>query len=77
MRNFMVCTVLRWTGHVARKEEGRGAFKVLTGTPTGKRPLERHRRRWEGNIRKDIKEIGINKRNRMIRPRIGIIGQLL
>ena len=28
----------RWAGHVARLEEGRGAFKILTRTPTGKRP---------------------------------------
>ena len=26
---------LRWTGHVARMEEGRSAFKILTGTPAG------------------------------------------
>ena len=31
---------LRWAGHVAKKEEGRGAFKTLTGKPTGKRPLK-------------------------------------
>ena len=30
---------LRQAGHVARMEEGRSAFKMLTGTPTGKRPL--------------------------------------
>ena len=29
---------LRWAGHVARMEEGRSAFKILTGKPTGKRP---------------------------------------
>ena len=29
---------LRWAGHVARMEEGRSAFKILTGTPTRKRP---------------------------------------
>ena len=28
---------LRWTVHVARMEEGRSAFKMLTGKPTGKR----------------------------------------
>ena len=44
-------------------EEDRSAFKMLTGTPTGKRPLRRPRRRWEGNIRMDLKEIGINTRN--------------
>ena len=30
---------LRWAGHVARMEEGRSAFKILTDKPTGKRPL--------------------------------------
>jgi hypothetical protein len=54
---------LRWAGHVARMEEGRSSFKILTGTPAKKRPLERSRRRWEDNIRSDLKEIGINRRN--------------
>ena len=31
--------------------------------PTGKRPLRRPRRRWEDNIRMDLKEIGINAGN--------------
>ena len=50
---------LRWAGHVARMEEGGSAFKILTGKPTGKRPLGRPRRRWEDNIRMDLEEIGI------------------
>ena len=36
-------------------EEGRSAFKILTGTPTEKRPLGRSRRRWEDSIRMDFK----------------------
>ena len=36
---------LRWAGHVARMEEGRSAFNILTGKPTGKRLLGRPRRR--------------------------------
>ena len=44
-------------------EEGRSAFKILTGTPAGKRPLGRPRRRWENNIRMNLKKIGINTRN--------------
>ena len=44
-------------------EEGRSAFKILTGKPTGDRALERPRRRWEGKIRMDLKEIGINAGN--------------
>ena len=31
---------------------------VLVGKPEGKRPLERTRRRWEGNIRMDLQEVG-------------------
>ena len=54
---------LRWAGHVARMEESRSAFKILTGKPTGKRPLGRSRCRWEDNIRIDLEEIGINAGN--------------
>ena len=44
-------------------EESRSAFKILTGKPTGKRPLGRPRRRWEDNIRMDLEEIGNNMGN--------------
>ena len=37
---------LRWADNVARMEEGRRAFKILTGKPTGKRPLGRPTHRW-------------------------------
>ena len=43
--------------------EGRSAFNISIGDPTGKRPLERPRRRCEDNIRMDLKEIGIDTRN--------------
>ena len=43
--------------------EGRSAFKMLTGTPAGKRPLGRPRRSWEDNIRMDLKGMGINTTN--------------
>ena len=46
-------------------EEGRSAFKISTSKPTGKKPLGRPRRRWEDNIRMDLKEIGIKTRNRV------------
>ena len=54
---------LRWAGHVAKMEEGRSTFKILTGKPTEKRPLRRPRRRLEDNIRMDLEEIGINAGN--------------
>jgi hypothetical protein len=47
--------IQRWTGPVARREEGRSTFKTLTGKPIGKRPLGRPRQRWEDNIRMDVK----------------------
>jgi len=51
---------LRWAGHLARMKEGRSALKMLTGKPTGKRPLAKPRRRWEDNIKMVLQEISIN-----------------
>ena len=59
---------LRWAGHVARMEEG--AFKILTGKPTGNRPLATPRRRWADNIRMGLEEIGIIAGNGLIRLRV-------
>jgi hypothetical protein len=33
-------------------------YRVLVGKPEGKRPLGRHRRRWEDNVRMDRQEGG-------------------
>ena len=63
---------LRWAGHVVRMEEDRSAFKILTCIPAGKRPLGGPRRRWEDNIRMDLKEIGVNTRNGLLRLMIGV-----
>jgi hypothetical protein len=41
--------------------EGRGVYRVLVGRPEEKRPLGRPRRRWEDNIKMDLREIGINE----------------
>jgi hypothetical protein len=38
--------------------ERRGAFRALVGKPEGRRPLGRLRRRWEGNIKMDLREVG-------------------
>jgi hypothetical protein len=39
--------------------EVRGAYDILVGSPEGRRPLGRHRRRWEDNIKMDRREIGL------------------
>jgi hypothetical protein len=39
-------------------EEMRNAYNILVETPDGKRPLGRRRRRWEDNIRMDLREMG-------------------
>jgi hypothetical protein len=43
--------------------EGRGVYRVLVGRPEDKRSLGRPRRRWEGNIKMDLREIGIDGAN--------------
>jgi hypothetical protein len=49
---------LRWAGHVARMGERRGAYRALVGKPEGRRPLGRPRRRWEDNIKIDLRAVG-------------------
>jgi hypothetical protein len=48
---------MKWAGHVARMGEGRCVYRVLVARPESKRPLERPRRRWENNIKLDLRKI--------------------
>jgi hypothetical protein len=50
--------IVRWAGHVARMRKKRNAYRILVGKPEGKRPLGRSRRRWEDNIKMDLRETG-------------------
>ena len=43
---------------MARMGDGRGLYMVLVRKPGGKRPLGRHKRRWENNIKMDHQEVG-------------------
>ncbi|KAJ4434341.1 hypothetical protein ANN_22900 [Periplaneta americana] len=54
---------LRWAGYVVCMGESRNAYRVLVGRPEGKRPLGRPRRRWEDNIKMDLREVGCNDRD--------------
>jgi hypothetical protein len=49
---------MRWAGHVAHLGEGKVVYRVFVGKPEGRRPLGRPRRRWEDNIRMDLREVG-------------------
>jgi hypothetical protein len=46
------------TEHVARIGERRGTYRALVGKPGGRTPLGRPRRRWEDNIKMDLREVG-------------------
>jgi hypothetical protein len=50
--------IMRWAGHVAHMGERRGVYKIMLGKPEGNRPLGRPRRRWKGNIKMDLQEVG-------------------
>ena len=45
-------------GKASPMGEERGVYRVLVGKPEGRRPLARPRRRWVGNIRMDLQEVG-------------------
>jgi hypothetical protein len=38
--------------------EGERRVQAFVGKPEGKRPLRRPRRRWEGNNKKNLQEVG-------------------
>jgi hypothetical protein len=48
---------LRWAGHVARMGERRGAYRALVWKPEERRPLGRPERRWEDNVKMDLREV--------------------
>jgi hypothetical protein len=47
---------IRWAGSTIG--EKKNAYRILVGKPEGKRSLGRLRRRWEDNIKMDLREIG-------------------
>jgi hypothetical protein len=38
--------------------EGRGAYRIMVGRREGRRTLGRLRRRWEGNMKMVLQEVG-------------------
>ena len=49
---------MRWAGHVARKGERRGVYRVMVGKPEGKRLLGRPRGRWKNNVKMRLQKVG-------------------
>jgi hypothetical protein len=68
---------LRWAGHVARKGERRGAYRPLVGKPEGRREIGKPRRKWEDNIKMDLREVRWGAWTGSIWLRIGTVGELL
>jgi ribosomal protein S16 len=47
-----------WAGYVARMgKKKKNAYRILVTKPEGKRPPERIRRRWEDDIKMDLREV--------------------
>jgi hypothetical protein len=68
---------LRLAEHIARVGARRSAYRIVVGKPEGRRPLGRPRRRWEDNIRMDLREVGWGAQTGSIWLRIGTSGGLL
>jgi hypothetical protein len=64
-------------GNIVRMGEERKAYKILVGEPEGIRRFGRPRRRWEGNIKMDLKETCFEGVASIIRLRIETSGRLL
>jgi len=65
---------ISWMGHVTRMGDRKGVYRALVGKPEGKRPLGRPRRRWEDNIKMDLREVGRGVWTELICLRIGTCG---
>jgi hypothetical protein len=52
--------------------DGKGVYRIFVGRPEGKIPLGRRRRRWDDNIKMDLREVGINGTNwiRLVQNRV-------
>ena len=61
--NVITSRILSWADHLSRTEESRSTLKILTDKFPGRVTLGISRRKWERNIRIDLKEIGVNTRN--------------
>jgi hypothetical protein len=57
--------------------ERRGAYRALVGKPEGTKPLGRPRRKWENNIKMDLRKVGWGAWTGSIWLRIGTGGELL
>ena len=57
--SFIRAQRLRWAGHVARMPDDDLVKQVSRGTPYGRRPPGRPRKRWEDNIRADLTLLGV------------------
>jgi hypothetical protein len=68
---------MRWAGHIESMEEGRSVYRVLVGSPEGKRPLGIPRRRWEDNIKINPRESEIDGRTGFSWLRVESNGGLL
>jgi hypothetical protein len=49
---------MKWAGHLARIGEKRNAYRIFVEKPEGKRPLRRHKRSLEDNIKRDLIAVG-------------------
>jgi hypothetical protein len=67
---------MRLARHVERMGDTRNAYDIFVRKTEGKRPLGRHRRRWEDNIRMYLRERGWEGVD-WIHLRIGTYGGVL
>jgi hypothetical protein len=49
---------MRWMGHMVRMGDRRGSYRVLVGRPEEKRSPGRPRRRWDDNMKLDLRKVG-------------------
>jgi len=68
---------MKWVGHVEHMVGMGNAYSILVGKTERKSPLGRPRRRWEDNIRMDLRKIRWEGVDWINLAQVGTIGGLL
>jgi hypothetical protein len=52
---------ISWLGHLERMEEDRMSKKIFTQEPEGTRRRGRPRKRWKGEVERDLQVLGVRR----------------
>jgi len=56
---FIKAQIIKWLGHIQRRDQARPTMKLLDWKHTGTRPVGKPRQRWQEDVMKDPKNLKV------------------